>query len=187
MKIKSLITVLSIIFFISINGCEKKESQDKVQINQTKSKTKNNSLTLTTIDNQNIQLTTFENQVIFDNFKNKIVLINFFATWCPPCKYEIPHLVNLQKKYKNNLQIIGILLEDGKSSDELKEFVQEFSINYPITNDNKNFYFADLFGGIHTIPTSFIFDKNGKYVTHYNGAAPEEMIDFDIQKVLKKQ
>ena len=174
------------LFFMS--GCEKKENQPTQQQVQTKNKqTKSSDIKLTTTNETLINLTPIKDGFIFHDFKDKIVLVNFFATWCPPCKYEIPHLANLQKKYKDNLQTIGVLLEENKTNSELREFIKEFEINYPVTNGSANFNFANIFGGVQSIPTTFIFDKSGKYVTHYNGAAPEEMIDFDIQKVLNKK
>ena len=178
---------MSILLFLS--GCEKKEevATKPETLVEKKQKEQKFSVTLNRTDGKNINLTQIENGFDFKEFQGKIVLINFFATWCPPCIYEIPHLNNLQKKYKDKLQIIGILLEEDKTLEEANNFIQKHSISYPVTYTAKNFNLATQLGGIDSIPTSILYDANGVYATHYNGAAPEEMIDADIQKVLNKQ
>ena len=112
------------------------------------------------------------------------MLVNFFTTWCPPCKAEIPHLNNLQEKYKDNLVIISVLLEENKSNEEVANFIKYNRIYFPITNSSENFQFAKSVGGVKNIPLMFLYDKQGNYSTHYLGAVPEEMLDTDIKKVL---
>ena len=90
----------------------------------------------------------------------------------------------LQEKYKDNFVIISVLLEENKSNEEINSFVKYNNINYIITNGIDNFKLAQSAGGVKNIPLMFLYDKNGKYSTHYVGAIPEEMIDADIKKVL---
>ncbi|NPA74108.1 MAG: TlpA family protein disulfide reductase [Epsilonproteobacteria bacterium] len=116
---------------------------------------------------------------------DKLILLDFFATWCPPCKAEIPHLVNLQKKYKNDLKIVSVLLEDGKPDSEIKSFIKYHGINYIVTNDKNNYKLSSLLGEISNIPFMILYDKNGTVITHYLGAIPEEMINSDIKKAIK--
>ncbi len=120
------------------------------------------------------------------NNNDKIILLDFFATWCPPCKAEIPHLINLQNRYKDHLQIIGILLEDDKPDSEIQSFISYNHINYTITNGANNFKLSNLLGGIQNIPFMILYDKNGNVITHYIGIIPEEMIDSDIKKAIGK-
>ncbi|WP_163258547.1 TlpA disulfide reductase family protein, partial [Campylobacter fetus] len=68
---------------------------------------------------------------------NKAVLFAFFATWCPPCKAEIPYLVNLQDKFEKNLRVVGVLMED-RTNDEIKEFIKMYNINYDIAYGDNN-------------------------------------------------
>jgi len=166
------------------SGCssESKKSDDKGQSSITSSK--NEKVTLKSIDGKEIIVTPLEKGFSFSGYENKIVLVNFFATWCPPCKAEIPHLNNLQEKYKDNFVIISVLLEENKSNEEIASFMKYNAINYIITNGAENFKFAQNVGGVKNIPLMFLYDKEGKYSTHYVGAIPEEMIDADIKKVL---
>ncbi len=128
----------------------------------------------------------------FDDYEGKVVLLNFFATWCRPCRAEVPHLVDLQKRYKDkDFQIISILLEDigkdGLPIEELKAFIEENEINYIITIGREENSLMERFaGGTGSIPFMVLYDKEGKYVTQYRGSVPEEMIETDIKKVLNR-
>ncbi len=166
------------------SGCssESKKSDDKSS--STTQPTKNEKVTLQSIDGKEIIVTPLEKGFSFSGFENKVVLVNFFATWCPPCKAEIPHLNNLQEKYKDNFVVISVLLEENKSNEEIASFMKYNDIHYIITNGSENFKFAQNVGGVKNIPLMFLYDKTGKYSTHYVGAIPEEMIDADIKKVL---
>ena len=120
-----------------------------------------------------------------EGVSDKLIILEFFTTWCPPCKAQIPHLINLQKRYKDKLQIISILLESDKSSEEIKSFINYYGINYTVSTANNNHLLSQEFS-IPSIPTMIMYDKNGKYFTHYIGAVPEEMIEADINRVVKK-
>ena len=166
------------------SGCssDSKKSQSKetgVTTPNTKEKT-----ILKSVSGEEIVVTPLENGFTFSGYEHKVVLVNFFATWCAPCKAEIPHLNNLQEKYKDKLVIISVLLEENKSNEEMASFIKYNTINYVITNGAENFKFAQNVGGVKNIPLMFLYDKEGKYSTHYVGAIPEEMIDADIKKVL---
>jgi thiol-disulfide isomerase/thioredoxin len=175
-------TAISLLLF---SGCssDKKQSEDK-NTSILQENTKKEPITLTDIDGQSIIVTPTAKGYTFSGYENKVVLVNFFATWCPPCKAEIPHLNNLQDKYKDNFAIISVLLEENKSNDEIANFVKYNAIKYTITNSPENYKFAKAVGGVNNIPLMFLYDKEGNYSTHYVGAIPEEMIDADIKKVL---
>jgi len=145
-----------------------------------------NIINLKTTDDETIKLTATTNGILFDKYKGKVVLLDFFATWCPPCRAEIPHLVDIQKSLKDNVQIIGVLMEESKSNDDINEFISTYNMNFPITNSKENFMLSDALGGIKSLPTMVMYDSNGDYFTHYVGAAPQEMIETDIQKALEK-
>ena len=76
------------------------------------------------------------------------------------------------------------MLEENKSNEEIKEFMEKNSIEFTITNSISNFKLAKEIGGVRSIPFMLIYDRNGDYSQHYTGAVPEEMIDIDIQRVL---
>lgn len=171
----------SMLFF---SGCSSEKKKTDENSSKVKEEIKNEKIVLQDISGKEIIVTSLEKGFSFAGYENKIVLVNFFTTWCPPCKAEIPHLVNLQEKYKDNFVIISVLLEENKSNEEINSFVKYNNINYVITNSLENFKLAQSAGGVKNIPLMFLYDKNGKYSTHYVGAIPEEMIDADIKKVL---
>lgn len=89
------------------------------------------------------------------DLSGKVTLVNFWATWCPPCREEIPDLIKLQERYKDNLVIIGISSDEG-SSDVVAEFVAEHRINYPIVMETPEL--TKAFPGIFALPTTFVVD-----------------------------
>jgi len=182
---------LAIIFLIPIFfiGCSHNKSQQNT--NQTKKQTVQEekkgpqTIKLHAVNAQEVVLTKDNDNIKIKGIEGKVILLDFFATWCPPCKAEIPHLVNLQKKYKDKLVIISILLEGDKPDNEIKSFIKYHGINYIVTNDKNNFKLSNMLGGVKNIPYMILYDKNGNLITHYLGAIPEEMINSDIQKAVK--
>jgi thiol-disulfide isomerase/thioredoxin len=100
------------------------------------------------------------------SLRGKVVLINFWATWCPPCRAEIPDLVALQEKYRDRLQIIGIS-EDEASPQVVKAFVTEHKMNYPVVMTTPEL--ERLFPGVGALPTSFIVDRESRVVQKHVG------------------
>lgn len=185
---KSLSSILLFIIILTLFGCGNKE-KSKTQTSKIVKTAKQNPIStevkLHVVNGKDIVFIKEKNTLKLKDNSNKVVLLNFFATWCPPCKAEIPHLINLQNRYKNKLKIISIILEDEKPDSEIKSFIDYNQINYIVTNDINNFKLSNLLGGIQSIPFMTLYDKNGKVITHYMGIIPEEMIDSDIQKVIK--
>jgi len=104
--------------------------------------------------------------VALASFRGKVVLINFWATWCPPCRAEIPDLVALQEKYRDQLQIIGVS-EDEAPADVVKRFVEEHHVNYPIVMASPEI--EKLFPGIGALPTTFVIDRELRIVQKHVG------------------
>lgn len=181
-----------LIFLLIFAGCsDKKEihtEKNTVKIETKKPKPKKKPIIypikLKTLKDVEIDVVKINKGFSFSNVDNKAVLLNFFTTWCPPCKAEIPHLNNLQKEYKDKLEIIGVLLED-KNMDEIDGFVKDYNVKFTIVYGKSNFTLARALGDVKAIPFSILYDKNGTYATHYVGAIPEEMMDVDIKKVVK--
>jgi len=141
---------------------------------------------LKTTNNTVVDIKLENDKIILKDYPNKIVLLNFFATWCPPCKAEIPNLIKLQDDYKNDFVVISVLLEEMKTNEEIVDFIKSFNINYTVTNSPENFDLAKSLGGIKSIPTMFLIDKNSKIFQKYVGLVPSEMMEIDIKKVLEK-
>jgi thiol-disulfide isomerase/thioredoxin len=113
--------------------------------------------------------------------KGKVMLVNFWATWCGPCRAEIPDLVELQNKYKDRLQILGLVVDDD-DRDAIMKFVEKFSINYPVavaTNDIRLQY-----GGIPALPTSFVLDSEGRVVQKHEGLRDPVLYETEIRSLL---
>jgi thiol-disulfide isomerase/thioredoxin len=116
------------------------------------------------------------------DFVGKVVILDFWATWCPPCKAEIPGFVELQKKYGDKgLVIVGVSL-DEQGPDVVKPFMQQFGMNYPVVMGDEKI--LEDFGGVQAIPTTFIIDKSGKIVTKHVGFAPKETFEKEITPLL---
>ena len=118
------------------------------------------------------------------DFKGKVVVIDFWATWCPPCREEIPGYIALQKKYgKDGLVIIGVSL-DQKGPAVVKPFMAKMGINYPIVMADEDTPAA--FGGVEAIPTTFIIDRAGIIRDRKVGAEPVESYEQRLAVYLKK-
>ncbi len=122
-------------------------------------------------------------EIKLSDYKGKVILVNFWATWCGPCKKEIPDFVNIYHKYKSSgLEVLGISLDSELSLEELAQFVGENDINYQIIMDNGNL--QNAFGGIQAIPTTFLIGKDFKVKDHAVGAMNEQQLEDFIKKEL---
>ncbi len=120
--------------------------------------------------------------VKLSDFKGKVVILNFWATWCPPCRKEIPTFVSLQKQYgEKGLVIVGVSL-DEKGPAAVKPFVAKMGINYPVVmGDPKT---AADYGGIEVVPTTFVIDRNGKVAAELQGDAERATFEAEIKPLL---
>lgn len=121
-------------------------------------------------------------QVKLSDYRGKAVVLDFWATWCGPCKVEIPWFVEFQRKYKDRgLVILGVASGD-EGWDIVKPFATQMKINYPILLGNDAT--ADLYGGIEALPTTFIIDRDGRVAKLHIGLASKEDFQNAIEKVL---
>lgn len=118
------------------------------------------------------------------DFKGKIVILDFWATWCEPCKHGIPDLIDIQKKYHDVIQIIGISVDEDTRSNVIP-FVKEFGINYPIVYANSEV--INSYGNIYLIPVTFIIDQSGKIVYKHEGLLEKKIYEIKINELLKKE
>jgi thiol-disulfide isomerase/thioredoxin len=113
--------------------------------------------------------------------RGKIVLLNFWASWCGPCRAEVPDLVDLQTRYKDRLQVIGLIVDDD-DMDAIHQFVKEFGINYPVGVAPSELRVQ--YGGIPALPTSFILDAQGRVVQKHVGLRDPALYEIEIRALL---
>lgn len=116
------------------------------------------------------------------DFKGKVVILDFWATWCPPCKAEIPHFIELYNEYKDEgLEIIGVSL-DRNAGRVVGPFTEENGINYTVLLGDRDI--TDLYGGIISIPTTFIIDREGGIRKKYIGYRDKYEFESAIKELL---
>ena len=117
------------------------------------------------------------------DYLGKVVVVNFFTTWCPPCRQEIPSLNSLHEEYgPKGFSVIGISLDEG-SSKIVAKFINKMEIIYPVLMADGNV--TRDFGGVIGIPTSFLVDQKGEVAKRYNGYVPHDLLKKDIDELLK--
>ena len=115
--------------------------------------------------------------------RGKVVIVDFWATWCGPCRITIPHLVELSDKYAaQGLVVVGISLDRGGEG-LVGPFVKQMGIRYPVIVDEPG-RFANAFGGVEGIPAFFLIDRSGRIAGHMVGAGPKEMLEEAVRSLL---
>jgi thiol-disulfide isomerase/thioredoxin len=130
-------------------------------------------LTMTTIDGRTITT---------KDLAGKVTLVNFWATWCAPCRAEIPDLVKLQEEYRDHLVIIGVVSEDGPV-DKVSKFAAEFKMNYPIVMETREL--TDAFPGIFALPTTFVVGPDVKMMKKHIGQVRRAQIEVETRVLAK--
>lgn len=123
-----------------------------------------------------------DREITSSNYRGKVVLVNFWATWCPPCRKEIPSLIDLQEKYwDRGFSVIGISVDEGGKR-IVRKFSDRMQINYPVIMDKKGL--AKSFGAGMGIPVTFLVDPDGNIVRKYAGYVSHEELEGDILKLI---
>ncbi len=119
------------------------------------------------------------------DFRGKAVLLNFWATWCGPCKIEMPWFVELQQKYgSQGLQVVGVAMDDA-SKEDIAKFAQDMGVNYPVLIGKEAV--GDSYGGIPALPETFFIGRDGKVVDKILGLRGKAEIEDAIKKALNTQ
>ncbi len=128
------------------------------------------------------QLTTLDGKPLsLESARGKVVLLNFWATWCGPCRAEIPDLIALQEKYAGKLQIIGLMVDEDDAG-LVKQVVTRTGINYPVALTSPEIRIK--YGGIAALPTSFVLDTQGRVVQKHEGLRNPALYEAEIRALL---
>src|SRR4029450_13528150 len=123
------------------------------------------------VDGKEVELASFKDP-------NKVVLLNFWATWCGPCKAEIPGFIELQEKYRDKLTVIGYSVDD--TAELAKKYAAQYKMNYPILLGERREDVQDAYGPIWGVPAWFIISKDGKVCRKHMGIAPKAVFEKEL-------
>ena len=121
--------------------------------------------------------------VRLEDYKGKVVLLDFFATWCGPCKIEIPWFMEWERKHKDKgFSVLGVSMDD-EGWEVVKPFLAELGVNYRVVIGNDST--AQLYGGVDALPTTFLIDRNGKIASVHVGLASRKDFEDGIEQLLQ--
>ena len=120
------------------------------------------------------------------SFKGKVILFNFWATWCGPCKVEIPDLVSLQEQYRDDLVVLGVLVQDDMNA-AIPSFASQYKINYPILDGNDREDVESAYGPFWGIPSSVIVGPDGRIAQKHSGIRSREQFEREIAALLPEE
>jgi thiol-disulfide isomerase/thioredoxin len=120
-------------------------------------------------------------EIGLEAYQGKVILLNFWASWCGPCRAEIPGLIELQNKYKDRLQIIGMVVDDDDEQ-EIREVVKSESVNYPVAFTTPQVRMD--YGGIAALPTVFVINAEGRVVQKHVGLYNPELYETEVRALL---
>jgi peroxiredoxin len=116
------------------------------------------------------------------DYRGKVVLLNFWATWCGPCKVEIPWFIEFQRKYKDkNFVVLGVSMDDD-GWDSVRKYIQDHKFNYRVVIGDD--MIEKTFGGVEDLPTTFILDRGGHIAVKHIGLVSKEIYEGEIQEQL---
>lgn len=125
-------------------------------------------------------LTQNNTKISLSDYRGKYVILVFWATWCPPCRMELPHIQNLYEKYGKNMKDIVFIGMNDENHEEVKNFLEKNHINFPTIIGKQNVF------PVNAYPTMIILNKEGNLLDHAVGMIPEQMLDNYIKLKLEQ-
>jgi thiol-disulfide isomerase/thioredoxin len=182
--------LIFLFFSLIIIGCQNKNVREEPAANNSNATSNYTNNAANNTSNSSSELApdfvltdTQGNQVKLSDYRGKVVILDFWATWCPPCRKGIPDLIDLKKTYKDRLAIIGISL-DTDSKNDVVPFMKEYGINYKVVYGDNDV--VQKYGNIQAIPTSFIIDQKGNIVTSFVGLQRIETYKSYLNNLINK-
>lgn len=179
------ITFAAMTAVLMMSGCSdsKKASQNEAEALIAKT-----GYTLKGIDGSSYEITKAGTDFSIKGAAEPVVIYDIYATWCPPCRAEAPHLSSLQKKFAGKVKVIGISIEEGKDNAYFERFAKDIGIEYTLVNSPDNQRLSRAMAGAIGIGQDFpiplmIVYKNGHFVKYYSGLVPEEMLESDLKQL----
>jgi len=188
---KTLLLSTLISFGLLFTACsENTTDTDTTSVNEdANSILSTNEFTLTSLDKKEYTIKKSPTGFTVNGMKDKVIILDIFATWCPPCQAEASHLTSLQKKYKDSLFVVGVTVEQDIANEKLENFKHEYNAEYTLVNSSENSRLINAvaaklkLGRDFGIPLMAMY-KNGVLINYYQGATEEEFIESDIKKAL---
>jgi thiol-disulfide isomerase/thioredoxin len=183
------ITLLSslLAFSLLFQACSSDSKKDKAQ--EANALLAKNEIVLTSTNKKQYVLKKVGEGFTLEDSKAKILILDIFATWCPPCQGEASALTAIQKKFGDKVKVIGVTIEDNIPNAKLESFKKNYSADYTLVNSSENRRLVNTLaenlklGKNFGIPLLVIY-KDGKLIHYYQGATEEEFIESDIKKAL---
>ena len=180
MKIKYLYPLIFSILFVACDS-KSNQAQEITSENINTSINSENIYKLTTTKGKEISFELNKGLLFSKQFEGKMVLINFWAPWCKPCVKEMPAFVEIQKKYKDDLIIIGVLFDKKVTAEKVNEFMTKYNVNFPITMGDENHRLAKNLEDVRMIPESFLYTKEGVFLEKFVGEVNQTKLENYIK------
>ncbi len=175
---------------VLFQGCGDDKSSEK-EISQANEMVSKDEYVLTSTQNKQYIVKKEGNGFIVEGAEGKVVIFDIFATWCPPCQAAAAHITSLKNKYKDDVVVIALTIEDNVTNAKLEEFKKEVNADYEIMNSKANrplineIALALDLGNRFPIPVMALY-LDGKPINHYVGSVQEEFVESDIKRALHK-